>query len=160
VLDERIMIKTHVHRHGETVAQGGVLNDVVISKGTLARMIELKITPSADRLLAKYAQWIEQAEAPGKNAVYDPTSPTPPIKEGNRQPMFNLISMRPDERVCGTCFFWEGARAFQSGMFRFVGDSDGICRRLADEGVSFVKTLTPSTKQCDCDHWRSAEQAN
>ncbi len=43
VLDERLMLKTHVHRHGETVAQGIVLNDVVISKGTLARMIELKV---------------------------------------------------------------------------------------------------------------------
>ena len=44
VLDERLMLKTHVHRHGETVTQGAVLNDVVISKGTLARMIELKIS--------------------------------------------------------------------------------------------------------------------
>lgn len=44
VLDERLMLKTHVHRHGETVAQGVVLNDVVVSKGTLARMIELKIS--------------------------------------------------------------------------------------------------------------------
>jgi NAD+ kinase len=43
VLDERLMLKTHVRRHGETVARGVVLNDVVISKGTLARMIELKI---------------------------------------------------------------------------------------------------------------------
>ena len=43
VLDERLMIGTHIHRHGETVAQGVVLNDVVVSKGTLARMIELKI---------------------------------------------------------------------------------------------------------------------
>lgn len=43
VLDQRLMLKTRVHRHGETVTQGGVLNDVVISKGTLARMIELKI---------------------------------------------------------------------------------------------------------------------
>lgn len=43
VLEERLMLRTHVHRHGETVTQGGVLNDVVISKGTLARMIELKI---------------------------------------------------------------------------------------------------------------------
>lgn len=43
VLDERLMLKTHIHRHGETVARGTVLNDVVISKGTLARMIELKI---------------------------------------------------------------------------------------------------------------------
>lgn len=44
VLDERLMLRTHVHRHGETVARGVVLNDVVISKGTLARMIELKIS--------------------------------------------------------------------------------------------------------------------
>ncbi len=43
VLDERLMLRTHIHRQGETVAQGVVLNDVVISKGTLARMIELKI---------------------------------------------------------------------------------------------------------------------
>ncbi|MDH5625674.1 MAG: NAD(+)/NADH kinase, partial [Nitrospira sp.] len=43
VLDERLMLQIHVHRHGETVARGIVLNDVVISKGTLARMIELKI---------------------------------------------------------------------------------------------------------------------
>jgi NAD+ kinase len=42
-LDERLMLATHVHRHGETVARGIVLNDVVISKGTLARMIELQI---------------------------------------------------------------------------------------------------------------------
>lgn len=43
VIDERLMLRTHVHRHGETVTQGGVLNDVVISKGTLARMIEMRI---------------------------------------------------------------------------------------------------------------------
>lgn len=43
VIDERLMLHTLIHRHGETVASGTVLNDVVISKGTLARMIELKI---------------------------------------------------------------------------------------------------------------------
>jgi len=43
VLDERLMLQAHMHRHGETVARGIVLNDIVISKGTLARMIELKI---------------------------------------------------------------------------------------------------------------------
>ena len=43
VLDERLMLRTYIHRNRETVAQGEVLNDVVISKGTLARMIELKI---------------------------------------------------------------------------------------------------------------------
>lgn len=44
VLDERLMLETHMHRHGETVARGVVLNDIVISKGTLARMIELQIS--------------------------------------------------------------------------------------------------------------------
>ena len=43
VLDERLMLRTHIRRHEETVEQGEVLNDIVISKGTLARMIELKI---------------------------------------------------------------------------------------------------------------------
>src|SRR5262249_34200499 len=43
VLDERLMLRTRIHRRGETVAQGILLNDVVISKGTVARMIELKI---------------------------------------------------------------------------------------------------------------------
>jgi NAD+ kinase len=43
VMDERLMLNARVHRHGETVTQGAVLNDVVISKGTLARMIELQI---------------------------------------------------------------------------------------------------------------------
>ncbi|THJ20978.1 MAG: NAD(+) kinase [Nitrospira sp. CG24E] len=43
VLDERLMLRTEIHRNGETVAQGEVLNDVVISKGTVARMIQLKI---------------------------------------------------------------------------------------------------------------------
>src|SRR5437879_9507794 len=36
VLDERLMLRTHIHRHGETVAQGVVLNDVVSSMGRRA----------------------------------------------------------------------------------------------------------------------------
>lgn len=44
VVDERLMLRAHMHRHGETVAQATVLNDVVVSKGTLARMIELRIS--------------------------------------------------------------------------------------------------------------------
>lgn len=43
VLDERLMLRTQIHRRGETITPGVVLNDVVISKGTVARMIELKI---------------------------------------------------------------------------------------------------------------------
>lgn len=44
VLDERLMLRARVHRHGEHVAHATVLNDVVVSKGTLARMIEIQIS--------------------------------------------------------------------------------------------------------------------
>ncbi len=43
VVDERLMLRAHMHRHGEHVAHATVLNDVVVSKGTLARMIEIRI---------------------------------------------------------------------------------------------------------------------
>jgi NAD+ kinase len=43
LLDERLMLRAAIHRRGDTVAQAAVLNDVVVSKGTLARMIEISI---------------------------------------------------------------------------------------------------------------------
>lgn len=42
-LEERLMLRAQIHRHGEHVAQATVLNDVVVNKGTLARMIEVQI---------------------------------------------------------------------------------------------------------------------
>ena len=43
-LEERLMLRARIDRHGEHVAQATVFNDVVISKGTLARMIEIQIS--------------------------------------------------------------------------------------------------------------------
>lgn len=43
-LDERLMLRAQLHRHGEHVAQATVLNDVVVSKGTLSRMVEIQIS--------------------------------------------------------------------------------------------------------------------
>lgn len=43
-VDERLMLRARIDRHGEHVAQATVLNDVVVSKGTLARMIEIQIS--------------------------------------------------------------------------------------------------------------------
>jgi NAD+ kinase len=43
-LEERLMLRARIERHGEHVAHATVLNDVVISKGTLARMIEIQIS--------------------------------------------------------------------------------------------------------------------
>jgi NAD+ kinase len=43
MVEERLMLRADIHRHGEHVAKATVLNDVVVSKGTLARMIEIQI---------------------------------------------------------------------------------------------------------------------
>ena len=43
MVEERLMLRADIHRHGEQVAKATVLNDVVVSKGTLARMIEIQI---------------------------------------------------------------------------------------------------------------------
>ncbi|MER3422130.1 MAG: NAD(+) kinase [Nitrospiraceae bacterium] len=43
-LEDRLMLRARIDRHGEHVAHATVLNDVVISKGTLARMIEIQIS--------------------------------------------------------------------------------------------------------------------
>jgi NAD+ kinase len=42
--DERMMLVAHVHRMGERVANYTVLNDVVINKGALAKIIDIKAT--------------------------------------------------------------------------------------------------------------------
>ncbi len=44
--DERMMLVAHVHRLGERVANYTVLNDVVINKGALAKIIDIKATVS------------------------------------------------------------------------------------------------------------------
>jgi NAD+ kinase len=41
-ISERVMLNCHVHRQGERIAQAAVLNDVVINKGALARIIEME----------------------------------------------------------------------------------------------------------------------
>jgi NAD+ kinase len=42
-VSERMLLNTHIHRQGERVTQYPVLNDVVINKGALARIIELEV---------------------------------------------------------------------------------------------------------------------
>jgi NAD+ kinase len=39
---ERMMLTAHIHRQGERIAEYSVLNDVVINKGALARIIEME----------------------------------------------------------------------------------------------------------------------
>jgi len=42
-VSERMLLNTHIHRQGERVTQYPVLNDVVVNKGALARIIELEV---------------------------------------------------------------------------------------------------------------------
>lgn len=42
-IDERMMLRCHLHRMGERFAEYHVLNDVVINKGALARIIDLEL---------------------------------------------------------------------------------------------------------------------
>jgi NAD+ kinase len=42
-VDERMMLRTAVFRQGKEIAQSHVLNDVIINKGTLAKMIRLEV---------------------------------------------------------------------------------------------------------------------
>ncbi|TKB82148.1 MAG: NAD(+) kinase [Nitrospira sp.] len=43
-IEERLMLRGQLHRHGEHVAQSTVLNDIIVSKGALSRMIEVQAT--------------------------------------------------------------------------------------------------------------------
>jgi NAD+ kinase len=51
--DERMMLVAHVHRLGERVADYTVLNDVVVNKGALAKIIDIRVTVD-DQYLATY----------------------------------------------------------------------------------------------------------
>ncbi len=52
-VDERFMLEAAIYRHGERIAEYRVLNDVVINKGTLARIILLE-TKVDGRFLTVY----------------------------------------------------------------------------------------------------------
>jgi len=41
-VEERMMLNVHIHRHGEKISDYLVLNDVVINKGALARIVDLE----------------------------------------------------------------------------------------------------------------------
>jgi NAD+ kinase len=42
-VEERLMLRSRIARHGQQVGGASVLNDVVISKGTLTRMVQMEV---------------------------------------------------------------------------------------------------------------------
>ena len=67
-LEERLMLRARIDRHGEHVAQAAVLNDVVISKGTLARMIEIQISINGQFVTRLRGDGLIVASATGSTA--------------------------------------------------------------------------------------------
>jgi NAD+ kinase len=43
IVEERLMLRSRITRHGQQVGGASVLNDVVLSKGTLTRMVQMEI---------------------------------------------------------------------------------------------------------------------
>lgn len=113
------------------------------------RMVELTLTEDADRMFRKYLLQIERVTGKSKRHILNER-----LARNNRQNnMFELIVKRPDEKVCGTCGYWEGARQLQGGMIQMVRDSEGVCRYLADQGKPFLDTLRLTQHECSGDCW-------
>jgi NAD+ kinase len=68
LIEERIMLSASVIRNGKRVARYRVLNDAVINKGALARMMELKITVDAGDLTTFRADGLIVATPTGSTA--------------------------------------------------------------------------------------------
>lgn len=115
------------------------------------RMVELTLTADAQRMFRKYLLQVERLT--GKSKIHTLNQR---LSRNNRQRnMFELIVNRPDEKFCGTCASWEGAREIQSGMVHLVKGSEGICRQRADQGKSFIDTLRTAHHECDDGCWKT-----
>ena len=68
IYDSRTLVTAEVHRHGKLVAQFDALNDAVISKGSIARVIEFSITIDSDPVANYRADGVIVATPTGSTA--------------------------------------------------------------------------------------------
>ncbi len=109
------------------------------------RMVEFGLSPRGEKLLADYAQYIARVAGVARKTG-----------QGHAN-MIKVVDMATTMQVCGTCAHWEGAREFRDGLCSFVADSEGSCRWLAEQGRSFVDSITLSTREGRPQCWKPCE---
>ncbi len=70
-IDERVLFLVDRINDGKVLTQQRVLNDAVVHKGTLARMIELGIVYRWRICLPLQSRWIDRSYANGIDGVFD-----------------------------------------------------------------------------------------
>jgi NAD+ kinase len=88
-IDERMMVQAEVLRQGETVGRFAALNDLVVSKGALARLLKMRVSVD-DIFLATYAADGIIAATPTGSTAYSLAANGPLV-----HPALDLIILTP-----------------------------------------------------------------
>jgi len=165
VLEERLLLKSNVMRQGETVASSYCLNDVVVSKGTLARMIRLHIYVDGQFMTGLRADGLIVATPTGSTAyclsaggpivhpendviVLTPISPhvltnRPVILPGNQKIEIHLIS---DEDASMVTFDGQVGFSLRSGDVIEVAAAEKRLHLLVSPERNYYEVLRTKLK--------------
>lgn len=110
------------------------------------RMVELRLSGKMEKMLVRYAAKIDKVSNGELSEAKN--------KAGGQPDMIRVVTKNMDERVCGTCAHWDGAREkLDGGACNFVEDGEGVCRKLASQGLGFSSTVMRSTQPGQTQCW-------